>query len=288
VISLIKTLGALLLAAFIAGCGSNFEWFPDDGGFNNNTTATQPVTAPGTVMREIPFPSGVQIASDIFFDRSSGLFWLLAGTSTAPLNTPNVLVQLSMSVNTSAAAVVRTVTQTPGFVWPLEITGDSNMVFDGTTFWITSHGLSGGVVPVSQVYQLLSTGQYLGDFYTCPATSTGFCQGLAWDSTTSSFWSAASNLVSLVNYQVINGTVSSAVTYTNLWTGSGVTDVSFDSLTGQVFVIRNGVMLVQGNSGTLLGTIAFTVPGSGRGDWDGQFFWVVDNTSRSLKALFVR
>jgi len=287
VISLIKTLGIVLAAAFIAGCG-NFEWFPDDGGFKNNSTATLPTTVPGTVMREIPFPAGVQMASDIFFDRSNGSFWLLAGTSTAPLNTPNVLLQLSMSATTPVVNVVRTVAQTPGFGWPLEITGDSNMVFDGTSFWITSHGLIGGVVPVSQVYQILSTGQYLGDFYACPATSTGFCQGLAWDSTTSSFWSAASNLVSLVNYQVINGTVSSAITYTNLWTGSGVTDVSFDSLTGQVFVVRNGVILVQGNSGTLLGTIAFTVPGTGRGDWDGQFFWVVDNTSKSLKALFVR
>ena len=114
-------------------------------------------------------------------------------------------------------------------------------------------------------------------------------RGLPGTATLHLFWSAASDFAKLVNYQVAeNGVVSSAATYINLWSGSGLTDVSFDSATGQVFVIKNGVILVQGSSGTGLGTISFTVPGSGRGDWDGRYFWVVDNTSKSIKALFVR
>jgi len=282
----------LLLTTLCAGCGSNFEWFPSGSSFNNNSTATVPTTPAGTVVAVVPFPSGVVMASDIFYDRSNGLFWLLAGTATAPLNTPNVLVQLSIDVSTSVASVVKTVTQTPSFAWPLEITVSSNLAFDGTNFWITSHNLNGPAV--SQVYQISATGLYLGSFYPCPATlappanSNGFCQGLAWDSTTSSFWSADSDFAKLANYNVANGSVTSATSYANLWSGGGVTDVSFDSATGQVFVIKNGVILVQGSSGTALGTIPFTVPGTGRGDWSGRYFWVVDNTTRTLKAIFVR
>jgi len=32
-----KTLVLLLSMVFIGGCGSNFEWFPKYGGFNNSS-----------------------------------------------------------------------------------------------------------------------------------------------------------------------------------------------------------------------------------------------------------
>jgi len=278
-----KTLVLLLSMVFIGGCGSNFEWFPKYGGFNNSSTATVPVTAPGTVMRTIPFPTvpdEVRFVSDIVFDKNTGTFWMLAGTSTAPLNTPNVLVRM----NATTGVVDRTVNAGS---WPFTIINGSTMAFDGVSFWVTSG------VNDSEIYLIFSNGNFLNNnVYPCAATTTGLCRGIAWDSTTASFWSAASDISRLVNYQVINGAVTSSTPalppYTTLWSGSDVTDVSFDSLTGQVFVIKNGVIVVQGNSGTSLGTISFTVPGTGRGDWDGQFFWVVDNTSKSIKALFVR
>ena len=264
----------LLLSGLSAGCGSNIEWFPDTGGFNNQSTVTVPVTAPGKVMREIPFPSVVQWASDIAFDRNSGTFWMLASTIGAPPNPPNALVRINAATGASLGGL-------PAIGWPITIVDGSTLTFDGNFFWITS-----GVD--SKVHQMGSDATYLA-LYSCPATSTGFCQGIAWDNTTSSIWSVASDNTNLARSQVLNGVLLPIPQiYGNLWSGSGLTDVSFDSATGQVFVIKNGVILVRGSSGTGLGTISFTVPGSGRGDWDGRYFWVVDNTSKSIKALFVR
>jgi len=271
-----KTLVLLLSVVFIGGCGSNFEWFPKYGGFNNSSTATVPVTAPGTVMRTIPFPTVVQFVSDIAFDKNTATFWMLAGTSTAPLNTPNVLVQ----INATTGAFIRTVNAGS---WPFTIVDGSTMTYDGVSFWVTSG------VTVSEVYLIFSNGNYLNNNYPCAASASGLCRGIAWDSTTSSLWSAGSDNTALVKYQVLNGVLlAPPLTYAGLWPGGGVSDVSFDSVTGQVFVVRSGVVLVQGSSGTVLQTISFTVPGTGRGDWDGQFLWVVDNTSKSIKALFVR
>jgi hypothetical protein len=279
-----RTLALLLLVVVSSGCGSNIEWFPEGSAFNNNSTATVPVTAPGTVKGEIAFPSGVKWVSDIVYDRNTATFWMLAWTIGGPPSPPNALVQISAVTG----GFIKTVNAVN---WPITILDGSTMAYDGNSnFWITSHGAKNGVV-ASEVYWIVGSGfnaTYVS-FFNCPATNTGFCQGLAWDSNTSSYWSAASDFARLVNYQVAeNGGVSSAATYINLWSGSGLTDVSFDSATRQVFVIKNGVIVVQGSSGRGLGTISFTVPGSGRGDWDGRYFWVVDNTSKSIKALFVR
>lgn len=240
-----------------------------------------PVTAPGTVMREIPFPAAVIWASDIAYDKLSGSFWLLAGTASAAVSTPNVIVQ----VTAATGAWVKTINANS---WPFTIVDGSTMAFDGSSFWITSNGQSGGV-NVSSIYQIFSNGIYLNNYYACAATTTGFCQGLAWDSTTASLWSAGSDNPKLVKNEIVNGVLlPSGQSYANLWSGSGVTDVSFDSATGEVFVVKNGVIRVKANSGTALGTIAFTLPGNGRGDWDGQYFWVVDNGAKKIKAVFVR
>ena len=264
----------LLLSGLPAGCGSNIEWFPETGVFTNQSTGTQPAATPGKVMREIRFPTVVQWASDIAFDRNTGTFWMLASTIGAPPNPPNALVRINAATGASLGGLAAN-------GWPVTIVDGSTLAFDGNFFWITSGGNS-------KVHQMGPDAAYLA-LYNCPATSTGLCQGLAWDNTTSSIWSVASDNANLARSQVLNGVLlPTPQIYGNLWSGSGLTDVSFDSATGQVFVIKNGVILVQGSSGTGLGTISFTVPGSGRGDWDGRYFWVVDNTSKSIKALFVR
>lgn len=277
-----KVLALPLLAALLGGCGSNFEWFPKGNGFTNNSTVTVPAITPGTVMREIPFPTSpvkVKAVHDLVFDRISGTFWLLAVLSGDASNAPDSLVQL-----TAAGDFVKTINQD---AWPVSVNKGSNLAYDGSSFWITSHGQMNGV-NASEVYRISSNGFYLGNKYACPATSTGFCQGLAWDNVTTSFWSASSDSARLVNYQVLNNAVTSEKPYANLWSGSGVTDVSFDSASGEVFVIKEGVIRVKGSNGTGLGTIAFSVPGSGKGDWDGTFFWVIDNGAQKMKALFIR
>lgn len=288
-----KTVFAVLVIGLLlqAGCGSNFEWFPKNVTFVNSSTSTSPVTRPGTVMRTLVFPSSVKWVSDIAYVKSSNSFWLLAGTTgdvTNPdINPPaNALVQ----VNVSDGSIIQKIDPNPNYPWSNNVVNGSALAYDGTSFWITSNGYSAGS-PVSEIYQLTSSGLYFdAKKYSCPATSTGFCQGLALDSNpaTYSYWSAGSDSARLLaNYSVVDGVVTSFKTYANLWSANGVSDVAFDSATGEVFVVKNGIIRVS-RSGAYLGSIPFTLPGTGRGDWDGTYFWVVDNSSKSIKALFVR
>jgi hypothetical protein len=276
------------MATLLGGCGgSDFEWFPNNGSFANSSTATAAGVSPGTVVSEIPFPAVVKWASDLVFDRSSATFWLLAGTTGTPdQNAPDALVQL----NPQTGAVMNVAFASN---WPLTILNGSTLTFDGVSFWVTSHGFINSVA-ASQVYQIAFNGAnavYFNGFYNCPATSVnaaGICQGLAWDGATASFWSAGSDNTKLANYNVAsNISVSSAVLYSNIWSTIGVDDVAFDPASGEVLVMKGGVIRVS-RGGVFLGTIPFSLPGTGRGDWDGQFFWVVDNSSKSMKAIFIR
>lgn len=274
-----KTVSALLISGALlqSGCGSNFEWFPKGGAFSNSSTST--ATKPGTVMRELPYPANVQWVSDISYDRVTNTFWMLAWTQGLPPNAPNSLVKIS-------AVTGDYISKVDANTWPFTILDGSTLVFDGTSFWITSNGSNSGVA-ASEVYQILSNGMYFGTKYNCPATSTGFCQGLAFDSSTSSYWSAGSDNTKLVNYQLANNSVASAAVYSN-GLFAGASDISFDAASGEAFVVNNGILLVNKSNGAVLGSISFSLPGAGRGDWDGTYFWVVDNGSKSIKALFVR
>lgn len=272
-------LAAAATAALLGGCGSNFEWFPKDGTFTNSSTAT--TTKAGTVMKEIPFPSSavtVKAVSDLAYDPDSDTFWLLAvtaGTADAS-NAPDALVQVD-----KAGEVL---TKLDADSWPVDIAQGSTLAFDGVSFWITGAGSA------SRLYEIIDLGSFatLGGTYVCPATSSGLCRGIVWDINTFSFWSAASDSATLTNYQLSSGAITSSVNYSNLWSGTDVTDVSYDSANDQVFVIKGGVVLVKGASGAGLGKIGFTLPGDGRGDWDGSYLWVADNTAKTIKALFVR
>lgn len=279
-----KTVLALLIIGMLlqAGCGSNFEWFPKNGAFNNHSTGSSFVTKPGTVMREFTFPDAVKWVSDVAYDKSGESFWLLAWTSGSPPNAPNALVRISAVNGEFISPIVYNDSS-----WPYTMLDGSTLVLEGTSFWITSNGSDGGVA-AREVYKIASNGIYwpldAKSKYACP-TSTGFCRGLAFDADTSSYWSAASDNAELVSYQL--DTVASATTYSNSLF-AGASDVAFDSLTNEVFVVNNGVIRVNKSSGAYLGSIPFTLPGTGRGDWDGSYFWVADNGSKSIKALFVR
>jgi hypothetical protein len=278
----VKNKGMVLGAALLlAGCGNNFEWFPN-GGFTNTSTGGSTGATAGKVMKKISFPSGVTWITDLAVDKTNGGFWLLYGTNAAPTGIQKMTAAFT---NTSSATGQLTGSRLNAGNWPLTIVEGSSLAFDGTSFWVTSNGSNGGT-PVSQIYQIGAGGQLL-DTYPCPATSTGFCQGLAWDPATASFWTAGSDNTTLANYQVAgNGTISSQKNYTGLWPTNGVSDVSFDGVNGQVFVVKDGVIPVKG--GAVIGKKSFPLPGTGKGDWDGSLLWVVDNPGRVIKGLFVR
>jgi hypothetical protein len=273
-------LGITLL---LAGCGNNFEWFPNGGGFGNSSTSGSGATA-GKVMKTIHFPSGVTWITDLTFDRYNGGFWLLNGTNSAPTAIQKMTATFT---NVSSTTGQLTGTKLNAVNWPITIVEGSTLAFDGTTFWVTSNGFNSGN-HVSEIYQIGAGGQFLLT-YPCPATSTGagFCQGITWDPATTSFWTTGSDTMTLVNYQVAgNGAIGSQKSYPGLWSTPGVSDVSFDSVSGQVFVVKDGVIPVKG--GVVSGTKSFTLPGTGKGDWDGSLLWVVDNGNKVIKGLFVR
>lgn len=270
----------LMITALFSGCGSNFEWFPKGGAFSNTSTVVSG-TAPGTVMREIPFPTTstgtVKAVSDVAYDRNSATFWMLAVINGDITNAPDSLVQIT------ANGVY--ITKVDANSWPLTILNGSTLTHDGKFFWVTSAQKGANA---SEIFLIYGNGLYNNNKYPCTAVATDFCKGLAWDSTMSQLWSATADSAKLVQFGVTNGTVSSTGALSGLWSGGGVTDVAFDNASGEVFVVKGGVIRVRGSSGAGLGTIGFSVPGDGRGDWDGQYFWVVDNAAKKIKALFVR
>jgi hypothetical protein len=212
--------------------------------------------------------------SDLAYDKTSSAFWLLAGTSSAP----NVLVKISATTGLSLGEAALDATLG-------NIVDGSSMAFDGSSLWITSNGFSGGV-PVSEIYQVWPSG-ILQKTYPCPATTTGFCQGLVWDPATFSFWAAGSNNNGLTNFQLANGAVTSEKTYPNLWSTNGVTDMGFDISTNQLVVLKDGMIPVNASNGIVGTKKSFILPGNGRGDWDGTYFWAIDNTEKKLKAVVV-
>jgi hypothetical protein len=298
-VALFKNFLAVSLLSFLLGaCGSNFEWFP------KGAQTAAPVIKSATVKKELPFPKAkfentstmVKWASDLVYDSATKSFWLLAGTTGAdgPGSAPNALVQMSAETGSH----MQTLLASTDWVWPFTIVSGSTLAYDGSSFWITSHGNLSGTVD-SNVYQLFANpsgtmANYFGaasNFFACPATSTGFCQGLAWDG--ANFWSAASDSSRVVSYQVdqsVTPTKTSVISkYESLWSSNGITDVSFDKATSSVFVISDGIIWVRAGSSAAFQSSNLSVPvGTARGDWDGQYLWVVDNATKSIKALFVR
>lgn len=261
----------------LAGCGDNFEWFPS-GGFTNNSTNTQPVSNAGKIFRSIAYPSGVTWISDVAYDTSTRSLFLLAGTSIAPTTI------VGMSVTTGQLNGVRI----NAFNWPVNIVDGSTLAFDGIlSFWIAGNARSG--IPAGEIYRISSNG-LLEATYDCPASAAGFCRGIAWDPLTDSFWSAASDSATLINYQALsNGTTSTLEgPYTGLWQSTNVSDVAFDSSTGTTLVVKGGVISVNG--GAVASTATFTIPGSGRGDWDDDsgLLWIVDNTNKVINGIAIR
>jgi len=273
----VRKTAILLALMLLAGCGNDFEWFPS-GGFTNNSTSTQPVSNAGKIFRSIAYPSGVTWISDVAYDTSTRSLFLLAGTSIAPT------AILGMSVTTGQLNGV----SINAFNWPVNIVDGSTLAFDGIlSFWIAGNARSG--IPAGEIYRISSNG-LLEATYDCPASAAGFCRGIAWDPLTDSFWSAASDSATLINYQALgNGTTSTLEgPYTGLWQSTDVSDVAFDSSTGTTLVVKGGVISVNG--GAVASTATFTIPGSGRGDWDDDsgLLWIVDNTNKVINGIAIR
>ncbi|HZV83174.1 MAG TPA: hypothetical protein VFF53_13500 [Geobacteraceae bacterium] len=250
-----------------------YAWAKDAAGNVSIAKSAGPVY---TVEKSLAFPTGVAWVGDIAFHKSSSSFWLLAGTIGPP---PNSLVKISATTGEIMQKV-------NAVSWPFSIVEGSSLAFDGNTFWISSNGLD-----KFEIYQILSNGFYNAT-YPCPATATGFCQGLAWDGT--NLWAAGSDNRNLVKFQTsaVSGALPVLATFANLWSTNGISDMGFDSsdptAPNKLLVLKDGLITVNGTDGALLGSKSFPLPGTGKGDWDGSLFWVVDNTNKKLLGLSVK
>ncbi len=255
----------ILMLSLLAGCG-DFQWLPE-----SQPVPPTPTTPAGTVVKTISFPAGVSRVIDLASDRTGTTLWLLVGTSSSA----TALVQ----VNSSTGQVGTTL---PANNWPLFINQNSSLAFDGQRFWATSYGFQNNI-PQSFVYELDGvTAQVIATFQ-CPATTTGFCQGLAWDGTT--FWTAGSDNATLTKFQVV-GTAISSQNFNNLWDSVGVTDVAFDTGTNQALIMKNQLLFFSPQQA---GVVAKqSLPQTGPGDWDGSLLWVIDNANLKILGMTVR
>lgn len=254
-----------------------YAWAMDAVG---NVSAGRSAGPAYTLQTSVPFPDRVRSVSDIAHDASDNSYWLLASLTSGTI--PNALVKINASGQTMQTVFLA--------YSPASFIGEeSSLAYDGTTFWVSSSGYDNSVnpaVPKSEIYRIASSGQYLG-FYPCPATSTGFCQGVAWDGTT--LWASGSDNRNLVNFsrQVVGGALPVVRSYDNIWGSNGVSDAGYDRATGRLLVLKDGLITVNGADGVLLGSSGFTLPGNGKGDWDGTYFWLVDKVnSRLLRIAF--
>ncbi len=261
-----KNIITLILTLFLlAGCGSDFQWLPE-----NQPIPPTPPTPAGTVKKTIPFPAGISWVIDVASDRTGATLWLLVSPNSTSAAT--ALVQVS----TSTGQVVNTL---PANSWPVFLNQSSSLAFDGQRFWATSFGAA----PKNFIYELDGTARIIATFE-CPATTTGFCQGLAWDGAT--FWTAGSDNATLTKFQIVGTAPPISQNYNNLWDTSGVTDVAFDAGTKQVLVTKNQLLFFSPPQAIV--AAKQTLPQTGAGDWDGSLLWVIDNTNRKILGMTIR
>ncbi len=261
-----------------------YAWARDAVGHVSAAVGADPVY---TLQTPIPFPAipgttkRVQSVSDLAYDSSNQSYWLLASLTSGTI--PSALVRID-----GAGQVLLTVDLAYS---PLSYIGEeSSMAYDGSSFWVSSSGYDTSVVPAvpkSEVYKIVRSGQvgqYQG-FFPCPATATGFCQGLAWDGAT--LWASGSDNRHLVNFQnqATGGVLPLVRRFDNIWSTNGVSDTGYDRTKGELLALKDGLIMVNGADGALLGSKPFTLPGTGRGDWDGTYFWVVDKVNSRLLRL---
>lgn len=252
-----------------------YAWARDAVGHVSASRSAAPVY---TLQTPIPFPATVKSVSDIAYAGSNNSYWLLASLTSGAV--PNALVRIDASGQ--ALQTVFLAYSPQSFIGE-----ESYLAYDGTSFWVSSSGYDNSVVPPvpkSEMYKIASNGQYLG-FFPCPATSTGFCQGLAWDG--ANLWASGSDNRHLVNFQnqASGGALPLVRRFDNIWNTNGVGDAGYDRTSGQLLALKDGLITVSGTDGTLLGNMPFTLPGTGKGDWDGTYFWVVDKVNSRLLRL---
>lgn len=225
-------------------------------------------TAPGTIIKTLPYPAGITGISDVVYDSSSQSLFLFIYDV---LN--NWKVTKIIQVNPLSGETLSTTDITnPDFF----INHASEFTKAGDYYYGTSSGWSNGT-PQSLIYKIDINGNIISSF-PCPATNTGgFCEGLAWDGTY--LWTGASDNKDIVQFST-DGTIQKTIT---LFNTIGIGDISYNN--GKVIVSKdNYIYQVDPQSSTT--SNEFYIGSFKTGDWDGQLFWFINNSTQQLEGIY--
>ena len=240
---------------------------------NNSPTATNPnssitATIPGKIVKQFAFPSGVTWVGDITYNKANNTAIFYAGNSSAL----DKLIKID-----SNGLIISTATNS--IPW---INHGSEIVYDGSSLWATSYGWSNGA-PQSSIYQVNPDTASIISQFPCPATNTGFCEGITWDG--SSLWSTSTDNNNLVSYST-EGIVKSTVIdfFSTVGTGTHLAYKSFPGSPG-IIIFHDSITVRYPDLGISSDITTRISPHSS--GWDGQNIWRANNTTQQIEVVYV-
>lgn len=223
---------------------------------------------PGEPLAVIPYPIGINWIGDIAFGPATATLWMLVGDLTA---LPN-WIAIDPFTGSIVGRLPNPETAT--------VNHGSEVAFDGSNLWATSSGLvsgsTGGVV-----YKLDASTGAIADQFPCPATSTGDCEGLAWDG--EYFWSGASDNRDLVRFDQTGKVVT---IFKNFWASANLgQDISFDPVSSQIMAQKTSqlIFIDPATEDLLEGRVLSSEPVPGA--WANGYYWQVDNDKKEIEVI---
>lgn len=258
-----KTIILVFISFLLFGCWDNAKQQEEEREREAALTGE-----PGEIIETLPYPVGISWISDIYADPATNAFWLLGeGAST-----PTQLIQ----INSQTGAVLDVIEFNDA---PVFLNSASELTSDGTNFWITSYGWGSGV-PQSFIYKIDTNGDIL-ETLSCPASETdGFCKGIAW--TGSYLWSGSSDNLDIVSY-LLNGSVQ--LRAEDVLDALGTKDVSYNSASNAILVSHTNYLYFLNLSNLTIEKEIYTTF-SRVGDWDGELYWAVNNTTLKIEGIY--
>ena len=211
----------------------------------------------------LAFPDGITTVGDVCFNEEDQTLIMLAGDDTG-LNEwlevdPETGDVLSRAPNNQT-----------------DINSGSEIACVGSAIWATSD---------DYIYKInLSTGATLSRI-DCPTTTTGICEGLAWDGI--NLWSGASDGTDLSSFDTAGNIVD---TIPDLWqTVNSTLDLDWDNTSDVLIAIKNGYPNIVNTVDKSLLNEGTTNIGH-RGGWSGNsnIFWTPNNTTQQLEMYYIQ
>ena len=262
-----KWLCVFIVILLLSGCWDNAEDQAEERE-KEDALAESITDEPGDIIKTLPYPTGISWISDIYADSATNTFWLLGESAVTEIH----LIQ----INSQTGEVIDSINFNDA---PFFLNHASELTWDGTSFWITSYGWESGVLQ-SFIYKINSSGDIL-ETLSCPASETGgLCEGITWDG--DSLWSGSSDNMDIVRFSQ-NELVELRVE--GVLDSLGTRDVSYDSASNAILVSHANYLYFLNLSNLLVEKQVYTTF-SRVGDWDGELYWAVNNSTLMLEGIY--